>query len=125
MAVSIIVPERSGRFSIEAFCVESGRWTKRGTEESDKFTSSNDRLVTKELKMAANGARSQQEVWNQVSQAQDRLSKNLGEKVASGASASSLQLSLENKQVVATIDEYVRRFGSIAEGKSDVIGYAF
>src|SRR5262252_4834377 len=62
LAVSIIVPARSGRVSIQAFCVESGRWTKRGNEESDKFTSSNDRIVTKDLKIAANGDRSQQEV---------------------------------------------------------------
>ena len=26
LAVSIIIPARSGRVSIEAFCVESGRW---------------------------------------------------------------------------------------------------
>src|SRR3954468_18737553 len=41
LAVSIIVPARSGRISIDAFCVESGRWTKRGEEDSNKFDSSN------------------------------------------------------------------------------------
>src|SRR5436190_9205557 len=62
LAVSIIIPARSGRVSIQSFCVESGRWTKRGNEESTKFNSSNDRIVTKELKIAANGARSQGDV---------------------------------------------------------------
>src|SRR6476469_1589995 len=66
LAVSIIIPARSGRIRIDAFCVESGRWTKRGNEESTKFTSSNDRVVTKELKIAANSARSQSEVWSEV-----------------------------------------------------------
>jgi len=113
LAVSIIIPARSGRVSIEAFCVESGRWTKRGNEESDKFTSSNDRIVTKELKIAANGERSQQEVWKEVSEAQAKLG------------ASSLQLSLENRQVAATVDDYVRQLSSAVNGKSDVIGYAF
>ena len=125
LAVSIIIPARSGRVSIEAFCVESGRWTKRGNEESDKFTSSNDRIVTKELKIAANGERSQQEVWRQVSEAQTKLGKAVGGNVASTTSASSLQLSLENKQVAATIDEYIRQLGGAINGKSDVIGYAF
>src|SRR3954451_889648 len=74
LAVSIIIPARSGRVSIEAFCVESGRWTKRGNEDTSKFNSSNDRIVTKELKLAANSARSQQEVWDKVSDAQSRLS---------------------------------------------------
>lgn len=124
LAVSIIIPARSGRVKIEAFCVESGRWTKRGSEDSTKFTTSNDRIVTKELKIAANGARSQSEVWSQVSEAQARLSKNVGGSVASGDSSSSLQLSLENKKVVATVDEYIRNLGGIVNGKSDVIGYA-
>ncbi len=57
LAVSIIIPVRSGRVRIDSFCVESGRWTKRGDEDSGKFTSSNDRVVSKELKIAANGTR--------------------------------------------------------------------
>jgi hypothetical protein len=125
LAVSIIIPARSGKVSIEAFCVESGRWTKRGNEESDKFTSSNDRIVTKELKIAANGERSQQEVWAEVSKAQDRLAKSVGGSVNAPTSESSLQLSLENKQVVANVEDYMRQLGGAINGKSDVIGYAF
>lgn len=125
LAVSIIIPARSGRISIEAFCVESGRWTKRGTEDSTKFNSSNDRIVTKELKIAANSARSQQEVWAKVSEVQSRLSKTIGDSVNAPQSASSLQLSLENKQVAANVDDYIKNLGSIVAGESDVIGYAF
>jgi hypothetical protein len=125
LAVSIIIPARSGRVSIQAFCVESGRWTKRGNEDSSKFNSSNDRIVTKELKLAANSARSQSEVWAKVDEAQEKLSNNIGSPVASGVSSSSLQLAIENKKVVATTDEYVKHFAGIIEGKSDVIGYAF
>ena len=125
LAVSIIIPARSGRVSIDAYCVESGRWTKRGNEDSSKFNSSNDRVVTKELKLAANASRSQSEVWKQVGEAQERLSKNVGGSVADGASSSSLQLSLENQKVVATVDEYVRNLSNVINGKTDVIGYAF
>ena len=125
LAVSIIIPARSGRVSIQAFCVESGRWTKRGSEDAAKFTSSNERIVTKELKLAANSARSQQEVWDKVSEAQTRLSNTVGEKVNAPQSNSSLQLSLENRQVTASVDEYVRQLAGIANGKADVIGYAF
>lgn len=125
LAVSIIIPVRSGRVSIQSFCVESGRWTKRGAEDTGKFNSSNDRIVSKELKIAANGARSQSEVWNEVSNTQDRLSKNVGGDVKAGTSRSSLQLSLENRTVVATVDEYVKSLSGIINGKSDVIGYAF
>ena len=125
LAISIIIPARSGRVKIEAFCVESGRWNKRGGEEAGKFSSSNDRIVTKDLKIAANSTRSQQEVWAKVSEAQASLGRTVGSSVADGDSASSLQLSLENKKVVANIDDYVRVLASAPHGKSDVIGYAF
>lgn len=125
LAVSIIIPARSGRVAIDSFCVESGRWTKRGGEDNTKFASSNERIVTKELKIAANASRSQQEVWNQVSDAQARLAKNVGGSVADGRSSSSLQLSLENKQVAANVDDYIRNLGNVINGKSDVIGYSF
>ncbi len=125
LSVSIIIPARSGRIKIEAFCVESGRWQKRGNEDSSQFSSSNDRIVSKDLKLAANGVRSQQEVWAKVSEAQEKLSSNVGSSVQSGPSRSSLQLSLENGKVAATADEYVSKLGTLIAGKSDVIGYAF
>ncbi len=125
LAVSIIIRAHSGRIKIEAFCVESGRWQKRGNEDAGQFSSSNDRIVSKELKLAANGERSQQEVWAKVSEAQDKLSKNVGGAVASASSRSSLQLSLENTKVTATADEYVRKLSNLIDGRSDVIGYAF
>lgn len=124
LAVSIIIPAMSGRVKIDAFCVESGRWTKRGSEDSTKFTSSNDRIVTKELKIAANASRSQSEVWNQVSEAQARLSKNVGGSVVDGTSNSSLQLTLENTKVVVSVEDYVKNLSGVVNGKSDVIGYA-
>src|SRR5829696_2543612 len=92
LGVSIIIAARSGRIKIEAFCVESGRWQKRGNEDTGQFSSSNDRIVSKELKLAANGARSQQEVWAKVSEAQGKLERTVGAPVVSSQSQSSLQL---------------------------------
>jgi len=125
LAVSIIIPAQSGRVKIDAFCVESGRWQKRQSEDAKQFDSSSERLVTKDLKLAANGDRSQQEVWNKVAEAQKKLSENLGGSVASEESNSSLQLSLENRRVATSVDEYVRNLSGVTTGKSDVIGYAF
>ena len=125
LAVSIIIPARSGRIKIEAFCVESGRWQKRGNEDSGQFSSSNDRIVSKELKLAANGARSQEDVWAEVSQAQEKLSRTVGAPVTAARSETSLQLSLENGKVAATADEYVKKLRNLIDGRSDVIGYAF
>lgn len=125
LGISIIVPARSGRVSIEAFCVESGRWEKRKNEDVSQFSSSDERIVTKDLKLAANNTRSQSEVWSKVAEAQKRLSDNVGGSVAAPESRTSLQLSLENGQVAANTAEYVRALSSAVAGKSDVIGYAF
>jgi len=35
ISIDFIVPPRSGRMPISAFCVESGRWSKRGEEQAD------------------------------------------------------------------------------------------
>lgn len=125
LAVDIILPIKSGRIKISAYCVESGRWTQRKGEDKEKFSSSNERVVTRDLKLAANLSRSQGEVWKEVSKAQDKLSANVGAKVNSAASQSSLQLALENKQVTATTDEYIKKLAAIIDGQPNVIGYAF
>lgn len=125
LAVSIMIPANSGKVLIEAFCVESGRWSKRSGEDVGRFSSSNERIVTKELKLAANKTRSQQAVWDGVSNAQVKLSENVGGSVNSAASETSLQLSLEDKKVKANIDKYVSSLDKVIDGKSDVIGYAF
>jgi hypothetical protein len=125
LAISIIIPARSGRVSIEAFCVESGRWEKRKGEDAQQFSSSEERIVSKDLKVAANGARSQQEVWSKVAEAQKNLSAITGVDVTANASGTSLQLALENRRVAATTEEYVKKLAALTSGKSDVIGYAF
>jgi hypothetical protein len=58
-------------------------------------------------------------------QAQDKLGAALGYSVQAPASASSLQLTLEDKRVGQTADGYVRALSGAPTGQSDVIGYAF
>jgi hypothetical protein len=45
--------------------------------------------------------------------------------VRSSQSSSSLQLSLENKNLKQATDDYVKKLSPIVEGKNDVIGYVF
>jgi hypothetical protein len=125
LGVDLVVPAHSGRIPIAAFCVEHGRWTKRGAEASAQFTTSTDRAATKDLKLAAKRSRSQDEVWQKVEEAQSKLSHNVGGAVNSAASPTSLQLSLENPKVQATADEYVKALSSAPANDSDVVGYAF
>jgi len=125
ISVDFIVPPRSGRMPIAAFCVESGRWSKRGSEESGTFGSSENMIATKQLKLAAKREQSQQAVWANVKAAQDKLTRNVGDNVQANASSSSLELSVENAKVKETTAAYINGLSGIVQHKSDVIGYVF
>src|SRR5690349_23420732 len=73
ISIDFIVPPRSGRMPIAAFCVESGRWSRRGDEQNAEFSSSVNMMATKDLKLAAKRERSQEAVWKNVKAAQEKL----------------------------------------------------
>jgi hypothetical protein len=125
ISIDFIVPPKSGRMPIAAFCVESGRWSKRGNEPAAVFASSTNMVATKDLKLAAKRAQSQQAVWENVSVAQEKLSKNVGGTVNSATSASSLELSVEDSKVKESTAAYINALSDILRNKSDVIGYVF
>jgi hypothetical protein len=125
LAVDLIVPVKSGRIPIDAFCVESGRWTQRGTESAAEFTTSVNTLPNKDLKLAAKAEASQGRVWREVEIAKDDLSGSVKSDVAGVASRSSLQLALENGKVQEMSAKYVDKLTSIIDEHSDVIGFVF
>ena len=125
IGVDLIVPGKSGKMPIAAFCVEHGRWSGRGNERTTVFSSSSDTVSTKSIKLAAKRSNSQGEVWNSVTVAQEKLSQNVGARVNSDVSASSLQLSVEHSKVRETADSYINALSNTVNGSSDVIGYVF
>ncbi len=125
MAVDLILPPRSGKIPISAFCVENGRWSQRGSEAAAVFNSSSNSVASREVKLAAKMKESQGEVWKEVSVAQDKLSANTGANVRADASPTSFQLALENKGVQANADSYVKNLGGLLDTRNDVIGYVF
>ena len=125
LAVDLIVPAHSGRLPLDAFCVEHGRWTARGIESMDAFNSSTEMVPSKDLKLAAKHSKSQTEVWEKVESAQGDLSAAANTSVSSNVSRSSLQLSLESKEVRANAGEYIEELRSIIAGKDDVVGFVF
>jgi len=194
LALDLIVPPKSGKIPIDAFCVEQGRWSRRGNEAVAAFSASDNALASKDLKIAAKARRSQGDVWANVSKTQEKLAMNMtvtpsaapspgrargragsasgGGDVAgetpqgalssapvrrlrvedvngiasngltiseqlgltsrseqlgltSRVSPSSLQLTLENKLVKDTANDYVKNLSSVINGKRDVIGFVF
>jgi hypothetical protein len=124
LASDVIVPAKSGKVPLDAFCVEAGRWQKRGEENVREFGFSGGQLPGKSLRLAVSSARQQGQVWDKVKEQQDRLSKKLNRSVADPRSPSSLQLTLENKELKAKVDAYVSKLEKCAADKRDVVGFA-
>jgi len=120
----VLAPD-SGKQKIGAFCVESGRWHRRGAEPAREFHSSSKRLASKELRLAARLKQSQSDVWQEVDKVQKKLNQKLGADIRSEASLSSLQLALENKKLHDREKNYIQDFGKLLKHKTHVIGYAF
>ena len=125
ISMDFIVPPNSGRMPIAAFCVESGRWSKRGNEENASFGSSENMIATKDLKLAAKREQSQEAVWKNVKAAQDKLAVNVVAAAPAMLQTSSYELSVENAKVKETTEAYIKALSGILQNKSDVIGYVF
>lgn len=121
----IIIPPRSGLIPVDSFCVEQGRWQKRGSEETAYFHSADEKLSSKELKIAAKSYGSQSEVWDKVGSLQKKLSRSTGKDVRDRKSESSLQLTLENSDVKKETARYVKQLSGIVKNYGDVTGFVF
>lgn len=144
LTVSLLLPKNSGPVPIGAYCVEQGRWQPRGREDASKFSTADSAVPSKKAKLAmkappsasdpvpsrmrhdgSDTGRRQQEVWKDVAETQRKLAGTVGAPVAAPESRSSLQLSLENKQVQATVAAYVKALEPTILKVPDAIGLAF
>lgn len=125
LSSDLLLKPRSGKVSIEAFCVEHGRWSGRGSEKADQFSSSKNRINSKGLKIAALSAKEQGQVWKAVEEVQNDMAQKLGKSVKAGASPSSLQLSLEDETLKASVSSYQDALQPLLRGATDATGYVF
>jgi len=125
LALDVLVPGKSGKMPIDAFCVESGRWSQRAGENVKAFSASAYSVVGNDLKLAARKDKAQGKVWEGVSKVQADLGRNLKGNVQAGASKTSLQLTLEHKKVKEGVEAAVKALQAKLGGKDkDVIGFA-
>ena len=129
LSTDFIVPPRTKtrakNMPLKSFCVESGRWRARGTEEVDGFSMSSNQVASRDLRIASRYKGSQQEVWENAAELQDKLSHNVGKSVKSPVSSSSLELTLDNKDVRKHAQEYVNALRGIIRDKKHIIGFVF
>jgi ARG/rhodanese/phosphatase superfamily protein len=120
----LIVSPRSGRLPIGSFCVEQGRWSRRGGESAAAFTSASDQVAGKALKIAARRDGDQSGVWREVAATQEKLAKSVGA-AAPALSPSSLQLTLEDGRVDKSATAYVTALSGLLAAHPDAVGVAF
>jgi hypothetical protein len=124
ITVDMVVPPKSGKQPLPSYCVEQGRWSRRGAEDATRFGRSGDNLVGNDLKMAARNPASQGEVWSQVARAQRQLNARLKSEVRNKDSATSLGLTLEDKKLLGAVDAYAKKLEPALGKQADVIGCA-
>jgi len=116
LAYDMVVPAHSGKMPLNSFCVEAGRWRQRGGEANVFFSSCKDQLAGKDLRLAARHKSAQDAVWAEVANSQNNLSRNLAAVVQDPQSASSFQLTLENKKVLSAVEDYLRQLQPAGSG---------
>lgn len=127
----IILPPNSGDIPLASFCVESGRWEKRGDEEVNKFSSNTKFVSSTDLKLAVKYKKDQSSVWSSVSDQQEKINTNVGMlkgepvNVTNNQSASSLQLTLENDDLGNLILKYKNSFSDLLKSNKKAIGFAY
>jgi len=125
MRYDVIVPPKTKPIQVASYCVESGRWSRRGDENDRKFASSQKMLVSKKAKLAAKHTGSQQEMWDEVAKDQEKLGTNLNTSVKARQSESSLQLTLENKKLKEETARYVKHLEKITKNRKNTLGFVF
>ncbi|MFC2136758.1 ARPP-1 family domain-containing protein [Bacteroidota bacterium] len=130
-ANDMILPPKIKDVPIESFCVESGRWQQRGVEEDAYFSASYEILPSADLKIATKHRKNQNEVWDKVAEQQGKLKDNISYmmdeevEVVDKDSPSSLQLTLENKELNKIRDDYQKPFQSLLSEFNNSMGYAY
>src|ERR1022692_4717737 len=104
LTTDLILPAHSGKLPISSFCVEQGRWTRRGNEPAEQFGTSDKVVAFKQLKIAVHNPHAHVQVWNEVAKARQSLAETVtvtgapsGAAVAPNPSAMPRSTSIDRK----------------------------
>lgn len=128
LAYDLVVAPNVNQEKITSFCVESDRWHQRGDEAVTGFASNKNMLTSRNLKIASKEANNQTYVWASVSEQQEKLNTtirahySLNVDVKDKTSATSLDLTLENKQLQELKQSYKTHFKTL--DLQEATGYA-
>lgn len=119
-----VVMRGTGRVQVPAYCVERGRWERRGAESEVRFGSSTRAAPSSLRRLLVRGTHSQEEVWTKVRELQRTLSwvSTAGASVRDDRSRTSLALSLDHPELGRDLQELVEPLMVLPD--EDVVGHA-
>jgi hypothetical protein len=142
IGVDLVLPPKSGKRELAAFCVEPGRWSARAAGRDIQiataavaFDPAPAPVATKEQKLAVRLEQSQEKVWEEGRKANAGLVAKAPlteggttaefESAARSLHGASYVLTTEAPAVAKKTSEYTDALGRILDGKEDVVGMAF
>jgi hypothetical protein len=142
IAVDFILPPKSGKRTVDAFCVEPGRWSVRSQSASGAaalsfpstgatFSLAADPtpVASKEQKLAVRLSKSQEKVWEAGKQVNEDLKSKARPSgvttLALEEAKNSYVEAVEDPAVAKKVDEAVAALLKIVEGQPEAIGAAF
>jgi len=125
VSADVVVEPGAKGLKVEAFCVESGRWARRGKEAAYAFSGSSDRLYSRYSRYNANFGGSQGKIWNDINEEQGKLGEKVGKSVKSEESPTSLQLTLSDDKVKKAVAGCESALSKAADSHEDVVGYVY
>ena len=120
VGISLVVPPRSGKVPVPAFCVEQSRWS-RGAQGGKFVDTRNAALAGNSVRYAAKVQGSQSEVWEKVAQQKAELNQ----RNEAPNTNSSLNEALDSKPVMDQAAAYEKALGGLAANHPDAVGVAF
>jgi hypothetical protein len=125
IGVDFLLKPKSGKTTIDAFCVEPGRWAGRAADFPAgvglAFSLAEAPAATKEQKLAIKESKDQGQVWDAGRRANSNLSSNSG----SSRVQDSYVLAAEDPKVKEKTDAAVKALIGITQGKEGLVGMAF
>ena len=124
LTTDFVLPAHSGKLPIASFCVEQGRWSKRGSESATEFSASTKVVPSKDLKLAVKDPGAQRTVWDKVAMWRAKMF-SVAPPPAEAARSTSMQMAMDAKSVVDATEAYTKALAKALDNKPDVIGFVY
>ena len=119
MQWSLVVPPKSGKMPVPAFCVEQSRWH-AGAGGKAFGAPANSAFAPNSVRLAGKYSNDQTKVWSNVADLKDAAAGNAA--IAASKSNSSLTEALDSTKAVQVSDAYVAALGPMLLKHPDAVG---